>query len=177
MLNRTLAAIGVAALIVSGGLQAWSQRPAGASAQEMVQIDGSKNPELIPEWSAWGFAFRVFAAGSRQLPTSIYSVVSAEETALILKEADQVQKADQECQSRIVKLNALLGKEKNEVLDTRLRELTLECRWATLHARDRLLEVLAPEGRSALGAFVASTKTGTSLSIPKKDLARFLEPQ
>jgi hypothetical protein len=177
MVNRTLAILVTAALIVSGALQARSQTEPGTSAPEMMQIDGSKNPELIPEWSAWGFAFRVFATGSRQLPTTIHSVVSAEETALILKEADQVQKADQDCQSRIVKLNALLGKEKNEVLDTRLRELTLECRWATLHARDRLLEVLSPEGGSALRAFVASTKTGTSLSIPKKDLARFLEPQ
>ena len=68
-MTRTLAAISVAALIVSGGLQARGQRPAGTSAQEMLQIDGSKNPELIPEWSAWGFAFRVFATGSRQLPT------------------------------------------------------------------------------------------------------------
>lgn len=177
ILNRSLGFIVAAALVVSGGLQAQTQKPPVSSAQEMVQIDGTRNPELIPEWSAWGFAFRVFATGSRQLPTTIYSVVSAEETALILKEADQVQKVDQDCQSRIVKLNALLGKEKNEVLDTRLRELTLECRWATLHARDRLLEVLAPEGGSALRAFVASTKTGTSLSIPKKDLARFLEPQ
>ena len=73
----------------------------------MLQIDGSKNPELIPEWSAWGFAFRVFATGSRQLPTSIYTVVSAEETAMIIKEADQLQKVDQDCQNRIVKLDAV----------------------------------------------------------------------
>jgi hypothetical protein len=177
MLNRTLMVIAASALVGSAELPAQSQTPPARSAQEMVQIDGSKNPELIPEWSAWGFAFRVFATGSRQLPTTIHTVVSAEEAALILKEADQVQKVDQDCQNRIVKLNALLGKEKIEVLDTRLRELTLECRWATLHARDRLLEVLAPEGASALRAFVASTKPGTSLSIPKKDLARFLEPQ
>jgi hypothetical protein len=176
-LNRTFVVIVAAALVVSGRLQAQNRTPPVTSAQEMLQIDGSKNPELIPEWSAWGFAFRVFATGSRQLPTTIHTVVSAEETAIILKEADQVQKVDQDCQNRIVNLNASLGKEKNEVLDTRLRELTLECRWATLHARDRLLEVLAPEGASALRAFVASTKTGTSLSIPKKDLARFLEPQ
>ena len=176
-MNRTLAAISVAALIVSGGLQARGQRPAGTSAQEMLQIDGSKNPELIPEWSAWGFAFRVFATGSRQLPTSIYTVVSAEETAMIMKEADQLQKIDQDCQNRIVKLSTLLGKEKNETLDVKVRELTLECRWATLHARDRVLERLRPEVASALTTFVASTRAGTSLSLAKKDLARYLEPQ
>jgi hypothetical protein len=104
-------------------------------------------------------------------------VASAEETALILKEADQVQKIDQDCQSRIVKLSASLGREKNETLDAKVRELTLECRWATLHARDRVLERLRPEVTLALTAFVASTKVGTSLSLPKKDLARFLEPQ
>lgn len=176
-MNRTLVILVTAALIVSGELQARSQTPPGTSAQEMMQIDGSKNPELIPEWSAWGFAFRVFATGSRQLPTSIYTVVSAEETTLILKEADQVHKIDQDCQNRMVKLSTLIGKEKNETLDAKVRELTLECRWATLHARDRVLERLRPEVASALSAFVASTKAGTSLSLPKKDLARFLEPQ
>jgi hypothetical protein len=177
MLNRTLVVIGAAVLVVAVGLQAQTPTPPVTSAREMMQIDGGKNPELIPEWSAWGFAFRVFATGSRQLPTSIYTVVSAEETALILKEADQVQKIDQDCQNRIVKLSTLLGKEKNETLDAKVRELTLECRWATLHARDRVLERLRPEAVSALTAFVASTKAGTSLSLPKKDLARFLEPQ
>jgi hypothetical protein len=76
-----------------------------------------------------------------------------------------------------VKLHDLLGKEKDKVLDQKLRDITLECRWATLHARDRVLEALRPEAAAALTTFVASTRAGTSITIPKKDLARYLEPQ
>lgn len=177
-MNRTLVSFGVLMVLATGvcaaaGGQASDRR----AVPDMMQIDGSKNPELIPEWSAWGFAFRVFATGSRQLPSSVYFAVSREEEALIIKEADQLQKVDRDCQSRVVKLHDLLGKEKDDVLDQKLRDITLECRWATLHARNRVLEALKPEGAAALTAFVASTKAGTSITIPKKDLARYLEPQ
>ena len=96
---------------------------------------------------------------------------------MLMKEADQLQKVDQDCRTRVLKLHDLLGKERNDVLDRKLRDITLECRWATLHARDRVLEALKPEAAIALTAFVASTKVGTSVAVPKKDLARFLEPQ
>jgi hypothetical protein len=176
--NRTLVSVCVAMVFATGGSNAaGGQAPNRKAAPEMMQIDGSKNPELIPEWSAWGFAFRVFATGSRQLPSSVYFAVSREEEALIIKEADQLQKIDRDCQSRAVKLHDLLGKEKDDVLDQKLRATTLECRWAALHTRDRVLEALKPEGAAALTAFVVSTKAGTSITVPKKDLGRFLEPQ
>jgi hypothetical protein len=107
----------------------------------------------------------------------VHVVLSKEEAALLLKEADRVQRFDRECQSRIVKLHASVGKEKDEVVDARLREITVECRWAALHARDRVLEQLRPESGAALAAFVGSTKAATSLTIRKQDLSRFLEPQ
>lgn len=177
-MNRTLVGIGAALVLASGASGAvGGQGRDRLAAPEMMHIDGGKNPELIPEWSAWGFAFRVFATGSRQLPSQVYFAVSREEEALIMKEADQLQRVDRDCQSRVVKLHDLLGKEKDKVLDQKLRDITLECRWATLHARDRVLEALRPEAAAALTTFVASTRAGTSITIPKKDLARYLEPQ
>jgi hypothetical protein len=178
VLKVTLVAVGAAMVIASVVLNgADGQSSDGKRVPEMVEIDGSKNPELIPEWSAWSFAFRVLATGSRQLPSSVHVVLSKEEAALLLKEADRVQRFDRECQSRIVKLHASVGKEKDEVVDARLREITVECRWAALHARDRVLEQLRPESGAALAAFVGSTKAATSLTIRKQDLSRFLEPQ
>ena len=177
-MKRTLVVVGAAVAVAGGVLNAeFRQGADGRGVPETIEIDGSKNPELIPEWSAWGFAFRVIATGSRQLPSSVHAVVSTEEATLLLKQADRLQKFDRECQNRMVKLHSLLGKEKDDALDARLRDLTLDCRWATLHARDRVLEQLTPEGGAALMAFVASTKVGTSLTIRKQDLARFLEPQ
>jgi hypothetical protein len=177
-LKGTLGAVGAAMLLASGVLDAGHrQGTVEKRMPEMIEIDGSRSPELIPEWSAWSFAFRVIATGSRQLPSSVHLVVSKEEAAFLLNQADRLQKQDRDCQHRVVKLHSLLGREKDDVLDTRLREITLECRWATLHARDRVLEQLEPEGAAALAAFVTSTKAATSLTIRKQDLARFLEPQ
>lgn len=166
-------------MIIVAGVPAAADRQAARPkrAPEMIEIDGARNPELIPQWSAWGFAFRVITTGSRQLPSSVYFAVSREEEAMLMKEADQLQKIDRDCVSRVVKLHDLLGRIKDNELDGKLRGLTLECRWATLRTRDRVLEALKPEGAAALIAFVESTKVGTTISIPKKDLARYLEPQ
>jgi hypothetical protein len=159
-----------------------SHEPAFAEGQgtpplEIVQIDGRKNPELIPQWSAWGYVFRVLSGGPRSLPSSILPHVTPAEQTLIMREADGVQKIDAACVDRHRKLLADRSARKPDDLDKDVRELTLECRWETLHARDRLLAALTPDAAAALTAFVESTKVGTSLSIPRKDLARFREPE
>jgi hypothetical protein len=178
LLKRMLVTLSLITLVAAGPAGTTPGQTAAAGRRpEVLEIDGGKNPELIPEWSAWGFAFRVFATGSRQLPSSVHFAVSSDEAAMLMKEADQLQKVDRSCRERVIKLHDLLGKEKDDVIDRRLRDITLECRWATLHARDRVLEALKPEGAAALIAFVASTKVGTSVTIPRRDLARYLEPQ
>ena len=55
---------------------------------EWVQIDGTRHPEMIPEWSAWEDVFIKIAAGSRQLPTSVHTRVSPQEAELVLRESD-----------------------------------------------------------------------------------------
>ncbi len=161
------------------GAMAAAQAPAASapSKAEILQIDGSKNPELIPQWSVWGFVFRVLAGGPRQLPTSVLRLVSKAEESLVMKEADAVQKIDADCQARLTKVVALLGVESMAVVDTRVREITVACRRETLQARDRILAGLNPDAAAALMAFAESTKAGTSTSLPRKDLARFLEPE
>jgi hypothetical protein len=144
---------------------------------EVIEIDGGKNPELIPQWSAWGYAFRVIATGSRLLPSDVVAQSTSAEQALIVKEADAVQAFDHGCLARHQKILAYRGDKKPELLDKEVRELTLDCRRNTLHARDRLLASLSSVAQAALTTFVESTKRGTSLSIPKKDLPRFLEPE
>ena len=94
-----------------------------------------------------------------------------------MKEADAVQKVDADCQARVTKVVALLGVESMAAVDARVREISVACRRETLHARDRILAGLNPEAAAALMAFAESTKAGTSMSLPRKDLARFLEPE
>jgi hypothetical protein len=178
-MRRLIVIVGV--LVVSATPRAQSRALANSqSAQpppETIEIDGSRNPELIPQWSAWEFAFRVMADGPKELPTIVHLVVSADEGALILREAGMIAKRAAACEARMSKLRVLIGKEKASVLDAQAREITLDCRRQTLDVRDRLLDRLNPEAQTALRAFVESTKAGTSLTLTKKQLARFLEPE
>jgi hypothetical protein len=147
------------------------------STPEIIQIDGSMNPELIPQWSAWGYAFRIFSGGPRQLPTSVLAHVTPGEQTLIMKEADAAEQVEAQCLAKHRRMVEARGAKSDVDLDKEVRTLTLECRWATLHARDRILAGISSEAQTALIAFVESTKAGTSLALPKKDLARFREPE
>ncbi len=160
---------------VTRGQQAPGTPP--APKPEIVNVDGARSPELIPQWSVWGYVFRVVSGGPRQLPTTVLRLVTKEEETLVMKEADAVQKIDAGCLARVTKATARLGVETVETVDARVREISLECRRETLRARDRVLAGLNPEAAAALTAFAESTKAGTSISLPRKALARFLEPE
>jgi hypothetical protein len=147
------------------------------ASSEIIEIDGAKNPELIPQWAAWEFAFRVIAGGPRALPSTVHHLVSKEEAAFVIREAVESQKRDAACQERMLKLRPLVGTEKAAEINRRHAEIQIDCRWQTLHARDRVLERLNPEGRSALNAFVESTKAGTRVTIAKRELAHYQQPQ
>jgi hypothetical protein len=118
-----------------------------------------------------------WAGAPRNCPQPCNRIVSKEERALILAEAQASLQRDKACQQRVEKLLPLVGKEKNSVINAKQQEIQLDCRWETLHARDRLLERLRPEGQTALIAFVEDTKGGARVTIPKRELAHYLQPQ
>jgi hypothetical protein len=174
----------VRGLLVAGAFlvppHAVAQSPPKFSSPEtsaMIEIDGAKNPEMIPQWSAWEFAFRVIAGGSRMLPSTVHHAVSKEEAAIIVGEAVESRKRDAACQGRMLKLQPLLLTAKASEINRRQAEIQIDCRWQTLQARDRLLEQLSPEGRLALIDFVESTKAGTRVTIAKRELAHYQQPQ
>jgi hypothetical protein len=144
---------------------------------EYVQIDGSRNPEMIPQWAVWAFAFRVIAGGSRAIPTVVLQHLSEEEAADVLKEAVADRKWDADCQQRVLRLRPLLLSERAQAINERTRAIQLDCRWRTLHARDRLLARLGPEGRIALVRWVESAKSGMQVSVPRRELAHYQQPQ
>jgi hypothetical protein len=169
--------VGTMVLVAGGSDAALHAQGTGPPRVEMLHIDGRKNPELIPQWNAWGYAFRVFAGGPRQLPTMVLDRVSKTEEAFILAQADLVQHVEAECRERLGRIAARRPLEKPDALARQVRELALECREATLRARDRVLAALNPDGQAALIDFVESTKAGTSITIAKSELARFREPE
>ena len=165
----------VAVIVIAVTAHVHAQAPSGRG--EIIVIDGSKNPEQIPQWHAWGFAFRVISGGPRELPTSVLLLVSKEEEKLVMKEADAVQKSDAACAERLIRTYGLIKKgESVRSVDAKMHAITVECRWQTLHARDRLLEGLNPEARIALIKFVEDGKQGMEIKVQKNSLARYFEP-
>jgi len=56
-------------------------------------------------------------------------------------------------------------------------DVTLECRYKDLAARDQLLEGLSPEGREQLMAWVQRTRRGMTVYVPVNELEFFRRPQ
>lgn len=169
------AAIGMLVLAPAAANEA--PRQGSAEAGPVVHIDGAKNPELVPQWNAWSYAFRVIAGGPRELPHEVHTLVSPAERRMVLAEADLAQKNEAACQERLLKARERLGRDGADQVRDRMHAIALECREATLAARNRVLERLNPGAAAALAMFVESTKSGTTITVPKADLARFLEPE
>jgi hypothetical protein len=132
---------------------------------------------MLPEWAMWEYAFRLMAGGPKELPSSVHHVVSDAERAMVLAEADAHQRRDAACQGRILKLQPLVLTEPPDIVNAKQREIQIDCRWQTLHARDRVLERLGPEGRAALIQFVESLKAGTKVTVSRRELAHYQRPQ
>ena len=69
--------------------------------------------------------------------------ITASERALIMKEADSSRRSTPGVTLVIGRLSRRRVGRQLEELDKEVRELTLECRWETLHARDRVLAGLS----------------------------------
>ena len=173
--HRRMAAVVLLAVVASGdavrGFFPEDQRV------EWVHIDGRKNPEMIPEWSAWEDAFSTIAGGSKLLPTSVLTRVSTQEAELILRESEASVKRTADCNERILALKPRAATEKVKTLQERTRQIRLECRWGNLHARDRVMAALNPEGRAAMNEFVDLIKAGTRVTVARSELSFFRQPQ
>ncbi len=146
-------------------------------ASDVVQIDGAKNPEMIPQWHTWGFAFRVIAGGARAIPSVVLMHLTKDEADLLQREAEADQKHDEECQQRVLRLVPLLSTPEATTVNDKTKQINLDCRWQTLHARDRVLQRMTVEAQAALTGWVESNKTGMRVSVPKAELDFFRQPQ
>ena len=143
---------------------------------EWVHIDGSKNPELIPQWDAWRATFHHYTLMS-DLPRDLIRHLTDEEAALVKAAAKEDGKAMLACQERVLKLKPLLKTVEAYQINDKTKEINLDCRWQTLQRRDKLLESLSPEGRTALVNSVESVKAGMTVSVPRNELAFYRQPQ
>jgi len=141
---------------------------------ERVEIDGSKNPELIPEWYVWETFFRqLHTAGT--VPSALNLTES--ETRALHMEVEEFYKSNQQCQKQIENLRPLVGIASNSEVNQKQRSIQLECRNRSLDIRDRLLAGVRPEASVALVTWVESLKSGIEISVPKRELAHFRQPR
>jgi hypothetical protein len=141
---------------------------------ERVEIDGSRNPELIPEWYVWETFFRqLHNAGT--VP-SVLNLTESETRALRM-EVEAFNKNNEQCQKQIESLRPLVGIASNSEVNQKQRSIQLECRNRSLDIRDRLLAGVRPEASVALVTWVESLKSGIEISVPKRELAHFRQPR
>ena len=172
----------IALCVVLSACLAGAHKSEQSQASDWVHIDGSKNPELIPQWMAWRTVFRRIAdgpvspgKGRKLIPLNLQDVFSEQETLLLLREGEAEVQRFNECGAKVDKLREL--KESREVIIKLNDDIVMECRWQTIHARDRVMVALSDASRLALRQWSESLKAGTNVSVPKKDLARFRLPE
>jgi hypothetical protein len=165
---------------VTLGGQSSSQQPAPknpfvvAGPSERLEIDGSKNPELIPEWYIWETFFRQLRTAGT-IPSAL--TLTTSEERFLQMELEQSSKSNKECQTQIESLRQLVGVAPVKDINEKQRAIQLECRRRSLDIRDRLLNGVSPEAAVAIAAWVENLKTRIEISVPKRELAHFRQPK
>lgn len=162
-----------------------------ADPQQWVQIDGAKDPQMIPEWYTWRTAFRIAAISSpSDLPRELLLVLSHDEAARLIAAGLADSKGVAVCNERLLEIKKPIDEmraagakpkaivAKMRELDGKMHEKTVECRQDTLDRRDRLLTDFRPEARVALEVWAEGRKKGMSAQVSKGvGLRRFMEPK
>jgi hypothetical protein len=168
------------AFLFFAGIQASAaQQTSNSPDSEMINIDGKKNPELIPQWKAWEAAFELLAAGKRAGGQVLDEELqlSPADKALVYAEAASNQERWSAHKRRVLtELEPLLKTMKREDLLPKNRALILDYRQQVLDGSQRLLQRLSPEGRAWLPLWVEQLKRVVTLTIPKSELDFYRRP-
>ena len=155
----------------------------GGAAQvrpDVVLIDGSKDPQLVPEYLMWRNAFDVLAQASQnsreivlkalKLPEVDKSIVAAEARAQAQREA-----ACQDRQKRRVK--ALQAADAESRITKEVQHIALGCRQEVLDAKDRVMRALSPESQLILQGWAEERRNGLKVYVLKHEMEFFRLPR
>ena len=170
--------VAAAALCLSQALGA-GQDNGLTNPSEMIAIDGSRNPEMIPEYMVWEHGFSGLAfIKARQIKAALDSLMlSPEDAARVFKEADAQADRDRRRSERELERRTALRDAKPADLGAALRDVILEYRWEVLHARDRLLASLSAEGQAEVLRWMNERRTHITAYVPKGELDFFRQPR
>ena len=173
----------VALCAVVGSSQAATGQPPGTD--DVLLIDGSKEPGQIPEWVTWEHGFMALAGWKgrdsginhdlrAQLAPAEFdaleraAVAQSERRAMFETKADALRKA----------LDVDSGRrEAAEAFDTQAFELELAYRREILAARDRLLKALSADSQTVIQSWMNEFKHDISARVPTSELAHWRLPE
>lgn len=162
--------------------EAWDVgQPAKAGQSAVIEISGDKTPEQLPEYLVWKIGLRALAAIKKQniAPALEELGLSEADGEVVFAEGRAQQQRDKECFERQERLTTMLkaaeAKPERIVADT--RAIVIECRWATLDAKDRMLAALSPDAQAAVVAWVLNQRSQINVSVHKADLEFFRQPR
>ena len=167
--------------------QTQGQPSLSGSSDEVITIDGKKNPELIPQWVIWRTGFTMIRQAN-DIPSDVIGATTKEERALMLKDAAADASFYKDCDARANKLREPYLADMARMDDAKLAALVrtvqpqfdvieMECRRHTLDLRDHVLAGLNPQAQTALSIWVDSIKSGYKAFLRKSDLAAFRLPE
>jgi hypothetical protein len=143
---------------------------------ERIEIDGKKNPEMIPQWDVWQSAFELMVRTS-DLPTEVWRGITKDEAEMILAAGKENARNFLACQERVLKLMPTLQTDEARFVNERTREINLDYRRQTLALRDRVLAALGSGGQQALVQYIESLKGTIRVFVPKNELQYYRLPE
>lgn len=159
--------------------RAQSQSAQGSS--NMITIDGSKNPELLPEWLVWQQTLETLALiEHKDAPAFKHDLVLSDaERVLVYREASQQPERERKCFASLDQRHKELSAAgvKPDVMQKDLEDREVECRWKVLEARDRILGGLSPEAQASLLSWIGGTRAAIRITVSREGLAHFKRPQ
>jgi hypothetical protein len=160
----------------------WDARQRAKTVESaLVEISGEKTPEELPEYLVWKVGLRALAAIKKQniAPALEELKLSASDGELVFAEGRAQQERDKDCFERQERLTTMLraAYAKAERIVAETRAIVIECRWATLDAKERMLAALSPDAQVSVNAWVLNQRRQISVSVPRADLEFFRQPR
>lgn len=169
-------------LLWTASLEAWDagQRAKGVD-DTVVEISGDQTPEQLPEYLVWKMSLRALAAIKKQNiePALEELGLSEADGEVVFAEGRAQQERDKECFQRQERMTTMLraSAAKPGRIAAETRAIVLECRWATLDAKERMLAALSPESQAAVVAWVLEQRRKITVSVPRAELDFFRQPR
>jgi len=158
----------------------------GQPAEEVIVIDGSKDPAKIPEWAAWEDGFATIDAWigrdsgfnhdlRETLTPAEFSLLEREAVGQASRRSEAIRETEQ-LRPELARVDPKDAGAVKRLLD-RIHAIDLKYRRATLMARDRVLQSLSPESQVALQAWIERGKATMICEVPRSELAHWRSPE